>query len=565
MMKISRNILILCLTAVLLAGCGSEKSDISSVTGKDTETAADTGEEKTEPVKEDDVKRDPAEISAEEIRSDKESLAKRLCGKYSCHINDEDSGESESYILNMITFGDNLYAFCGQAMDDDSDSLESYSFWACEFIPDNDSVLRNTDSDKAEVTALNFSIMSNLGKYWDSGVKGTITITDEGLEFEGFDNDGFLVPEHYPTRTFLKDDRVEDVFPYLNEKSREGDSELQGLWVFEGGTVPVYLRVDGGNFYIYRKSPEKEVYFAAGDCKPDGRSFSGMANVFGCGTMPDEWSGNYRVDGDKLYLTIEGGTLPEELSGEVLLNRINEEDIHVVTMDEVRFNEDSFGYYSTGAGAYEHQYENGFYGIWTSAGKDRKKAVDEAKKLNDLGYDSYVCYSPEWENLNVDEYYCVTTGRYMSEKEAQDGIEDVKAAGFKDAYIKNSGKRKFTTINYYNYGDNDIEVYSDKVILKNVVFDISRSWYPEIENSGEQSKTDLIIDEDTVFDEKCDLSFFGNYEEGDIPLEWFKKNKEYMESDPDKYMSAGPALSGVFEVGIRGNHIERFFGSYWWD
>ena len=44
-----------------------------------------------------------------------------------------------------------------------------------------------------------------------------------------------------------------------------------------------------------------------------------------------------------------------------------------------------------------------------------------------------------------------------------------------------------------------------------------------------------------------------------------EKNYEYMESDPDTYMSNGPALSGVFEVGIRGNHIERFFGSYWWD
>ncbi len=542
--------LIICM--VFLFGCGN-----ASDKEKIPENVPDTANVEE---KEENISEAEEEQTAEEAGSEGESLAKRLCGKYSCHID-----EGESGIINVITFGDNLYAFCGQAMEDDPDSLESYSFWACEFIPDDETTLKSTRSDKAEVTALNFSIMSNLGKYWDSGVKGTITITNEGLEFEGFDNDGFLVPEHYPTRTFKKDDRVEDVFAYLNKEDRKGDSELQGVWELEGGTVPVYLRVDGSNFYVCRKSPEKEVYFAAGGCESDGREFSGTANVLGCGNMPDEWSGSYKVDGDKLYLTIEGGTLPEELSGEVLLNRLKEEDIHVTTMDEVKFNEDSFGYYNAGAGSYEHQYENGFYGVWTSAVKEREKAIEEAKKLNDLGYDSYVCYSPEWENLNSDEYYCVTAGRYMSETGAKDVIEDVKKAGFKDAYIKNSGKRKFTTINYTNFGDAAIEGYSDKVVLRKVLFDISRSWYPEIENSDRQDKTDLVIDEDTVFDGKCDLQFFGNYEDGDTPLTWFKKNMEYMESDPDRYMSEGPALSGVFEVGIRGNHIDRFFGSYWWD
>ena len=27
----------------------------------------------------------------------------------------------------------------------------------------------------------------------------------------------------------------------------------------------------------------------------------------------------------------------------------------------------------------------------------------------------------------------------------------------------------------------------------------------------------------------------------------------------------GPALKGVFEVSITGDHIDKFYGSYWWD
>ena len=38
-----------------------------------------------------------------------------------------------------------------------------------------------------------------------------------------------------------------------------------------------------------------------------------------------------------------------------------------------------------------------------------------------------------------------------------------------------------------------------------------------------------------------------------------------MEEDPDGYSTNGMPLTGVFEVGINGSHIDRFFGSYWWD
>ena len=43
---------------------------------------------------------------------------------------------------------------------------------------------------------------------------------------------------------------------------------------------------------------------------------------------------------------------------------------------------------------------------------------------------------------------------------------------------------------------------------------------------------------------------------GESPLEWFNDN-----SNGEDTMN----LQGVFEVGITGDHIDSFYGSYWWD
>ena len=50
-----------------------------------------------------------------------------------------------------------------------------------------------------------------------------------------------------------------------------------------------------------------------------------------------------------------------------------------------------------------------------------------------------------------------------------------------------------------------------------------------------------------------------------VTLRGLKYNMELMQSDPDLYAASGPALLGVFEVSVTGSHIDRFYGSYWWD
>jgi hypothetical protein len=48
-------------------------------------------------------------------------------------------------------------------------------------------------------------------------------------------------------------------------------------------------------------------------------------------------------------------------------------------------------------------------------------------------------------------------------------------------------------------------------------------------------------------------------------LEWFLKNDELAKADFDSYSGGGPALLGVFDVSVTGDHVDRFYGSYWWD
>ena len=155
MRKSLLKIIICFMSVMLLAGCEND-SDASD------SAPEDKPENVSEPVKEEETT----------------SLAQRMAGKYSYKYSDE-----ELYIMDVIPFGDNLYAFCGQAMTEDSDSTEAYTFWASEFIPYDASEMESTDGDSVRVKELRFSVMSQAGKYWDRGQDGTITLTDDGLVY----------------------------------------------------------------------------------------------------------------------------------------------------------------------------------------------------------------------------------------------------------------------------------------------------------------------------------------------------------------------------------------------
>ncbi len=481
-----------------------------------------------------------------------ESLAQRMCGKYSYHSGSDGAGNDEYLIMNVITFGDNLYAFCGYAMADE-ESLESYSFWASEFIPYDAAEMESTEGDSVRVKELRFSVMSQAGKYWDNGQDGTITLTDEGLLFENFDNEEFLCPKEYGGRQFLKDERVEDVFAYLNNDNGYGEADLQGVWVAHEGDYPVYLKFQGNNFFVYQKEADSEVVYAAGGYETAEGTLTFTFSFLGCGNMPCEYSAEYKVSGDELVLTADDYSDLYALSGEMRFSRVNADDIHLFTADEVADPSGVFG-----------EYSDGFYGIWIAAEKEQEKAVEKAQALYNQGFDSYVTYSPEWEKLNSKPFYCVTAGRYGTEADANDALEAVKAS-YPDAYVKFTGARKFVTVVYINYGDVQFDVSPDRVLIKDVEVSETNVWYPGCEDVGTGYTMTLVLDRDTVFDDTCDTSFFANYEKGDKPLDWFIRSYDLSQNDPETYIADGPALLGVFEVGINGDHIDSYYGSYWWD
>ncbi len=201
--------------------------------------------------------------------------------------------------------------------------------------------------------------------------------------------------------------------------------------------------------------------------------------------------------------------------------------------------------------------EDPFYGVWVKAYKDRDDADAIVEKLSDKGYDASSVYAPDWEKLSKEPYYCVTAGKCETKQEADKLLKKVKADGYKDAYVKYSGERIGNRIYYYCYSEEDIDFSRSKVVLNDVQVESLSG-----EDLGEMT---LIVDRDTEFDESCDMENFGNYKKGNSVLKWFNNNDKLMKSDPDEYMSEGPALQGVFEVSITGDHIDKFYGSYWWD
>ncbi|MCR4656095.1 MAG: SPOR domain-containing protein [Lachnospiraceae bacterium] len=201
--------------------------------------------------------------------------------------------------------------------------------------------------------------------------------------------------------------------------------------------------------------------------------------------------------------------------------------------------------------------EDPFYGVWVKAYKDREDADAIVEKLSDKGYDAATVYAPDWDKLSKEPYYCVTAGKCETKEEADKLLKEVKADGYKDAYVKYSGERIGDRIYYYCYSEEDIDFSRSEVVLNDVPVESLAG-----EDLGEMT---LIVDRDTEFDETCDMDSFGNYKKNQSVLKWFNQNNKLMNSDPDKYMSEGPALQGVFEVSITGDHIDRFYGCYWWD
>ncbi len=545
------------ISAALLAGCGRSKSaelDLKEKTAALKEKADE--KENAEVDKQDEEKPSDKKEDTDtaEEREAGKSLAQRMAGKYSYHNSDED-GNEEFLTMDVVPFGDNLYALCGQAMPEDNESLSPYSFWVSEFIPYDADEMTGTDGDTVTVNELRFSIMSNAGMYWDAGYKGTITLTDDGLVFEGFVQEGFLVPDNDVSRLFLKDDRVEDAFSYLKDDKTNGPEELQGMW--ENGDL--YIEFSGSNMYMYKKNPDKEVFFAAGGCDFHAGSFDCVGNLINTGGMPFEFTGEFKTDGNELTLRVQGPDGPDLLPEQESYRRVPDRGVHVTTMDEVKFTSASFGMYG-GDQDYDELKKQDYYGVFVSSAKSKEDCIPTMNRLEKADfYMEPVVYTPDFSELNPEPYYAVTAGLFTSESDAEETLAKVKKAGFTDAYVKKAGTYIGDRYWYTMHGGEKIDVLEDGVMFSGV--SLSIPYYTH----GESVTAYLLVTEDAVFDDSANLEYFGNSEKGDTPYEWIVRNYKLMHDDPDQYLQYGPALSGIFEVGLDKNKITTYYASYWWD
>ena len=56
------------------------------------------------------------------------------------------------------------------------------------------------------------------------------------------------------------------------------------------------------------------------------------------------------------------------------------------------------------------------------------------------GFDSTIELTTDWSNLNDEEWYVVTTGRWRDREEAESMASSLRLAGYSDAYAKYSGE-----------------------------------------------------------------------------------------------------------------------------
>lgn len=200
-----------------------------------------------------------------------------------------------------------------------------------------------------------------------------------------------------------------------------------------------------------------------------------------------------------------------------------------------------------------------FYGVWIASDQEKSNAEALVSGLKDKKFDAAFVYSSDWANLASESCFCVTMGKYETQSEAEKQLPLAYEAGYADAHVRYTGPRISHRLYYYLFGigADDLTVQSSQIVLHNVrTEDLSGEYIGDMT---------LIVDEDTIFDEKCEMMYFGHYREGDTPLSWFQYNMEMLNINPEEFWPANSALLGVFEVSVTGSHIDRFFGSYWWD
>ena len=270
--------------SVLSAACGG-----ASGTGAATEAAEET----------------VAEEAAQ-------TLAEHLAGRYSyAYPRTEEDAERmeedmrEYYTLDIVNFGGNLFAAGGIAMAEGPEEEKSpYSFWEMEFIPTAEGVLSDTETESCDIGILTWSVMSNMGEYWDKPAYGTIELTEEGVAFLGKNGADNPLIEGAERAEFVRDDTVASAGAGTRDALTEYErtdvpGELFGIWKEEtedGPLVVEFAEEDGaeaeniGLLRMYRKRDGQRVLYAEGHfCAGEDGSLTVIYTPLGFTPVLETW------------------------------------------------------------------------------------------------------------------------------------------------------------------------------------------------------------------------------------------------------------------------------------
>lgn len=89
-----------------------------------------------------------------------------------------------------------------------------------------------------------------------------------------------------------------------------------------------------------------------------------------------------------------------------------------------------------------------FYGIWCQASKDENELKSMAYHYEMSGFDTYICMTTDWSNLNQERWYAITAGKYATQEQAQSALAEVQQI-YPEAYVKYSGTYQGTVIEMF--------------------------------------------------------------------------------------------------------------------
>ena len=149
-------------------------------------------------------------------------------------------------------------------------------------------------------------------------------------------------------------------------------------------------------------------------------------------------------------------------------------------------------------------YNTPFYGIWVYASKSSNEATSFANDVSLSGFNGYTENTIHWSNLNDEEWYVVTAGKYSTENEANHQLSAVKKK-YPDAYVKYSGEYNITVSNSSYSAFYGIWVYASKS------YDEASSFAGEVSSNGFQGFVFTTTDWSNLNSEKWYVVTAGQY------------------------------------------------------